>query len=114
MSASFQAILFTSASPLPINEVRARLYPEQVWYFVACSITFVCLGNLAYILSAWRREHHARTVENTRGDIEDQSHHGTKSISWRRLYSATVNAWRIAILRSVIHLGRGYTFSVCE
>ncbi|KZT06684.1 iron reductase [Laetiporus sulphureus 93-53] len=86
-------------------------YPKEVWYFVACFIFVVILGQLgSWVVS--RVSSRKRT--NSTVDAEAGAETSLRQFSVRRIPSAIVNAYRVIAFRWTLGFGSSYTLNLAE
>ncbi|ETW78228.1 hypothetical protein HETIRDRAFT_120102 [Heterobasidion irregulare TC 32-1] len=90
------------------RKLLANKYPKEVWYFIACFIFLVGIGNVGSRLLARRRQ---TAVPR---DSEDRNGPARGAIAFRRLPLAVVNAYRILAFRCTVPIGNKYTLNVAE
>lgn len=103
-------VLASSAADKALRKKLAKVYPYEVWYFVAA---FIFLLGLIRVVSETysylrRRGHFTNDSEAL------ESPRSTGAIALRRLHLAAVNAYRVIAFRSIVPIGGGHSLNVAE
>ncbi|KAH9855456.1 iron reductase [Lenzites betulinus] len=89
----------------PIRVGRNNAYPHQLWWFIASVVAFIAICQFA----SWV----ALKISARRPSPPSQTP-ATRAVSWRRLPSALVNAYRVVAFRWTLNIGPTFTLTLAE
>lgn len=104
-------VLATTAADKVLRKKLAKLYPYDVWYFIAAFI-FLILGVIRVVSETYSYLHRRGHFTNDPEALA--SSRSTGAISLRRLHLAIANAYRIVAFRSIVPIGGGHSLNVAE
>ncbi|KAJ3014290.1 hypothetical protein NUW54_g1341 [Trametes sanguinea] len=96
-----------------IRASRIKVYPRQLWWFIA---SFIALVSLCHLVS-WaiaKMSLGRQGVQTRDGDTESGKSPHVRPFSWRRIPLAIVNAYRVVAFRYTLQFGRSYTLNLAE
>ncbi|KZT71188.1 iron reductase [Daedalea quercina L-15889] len=88
---------------------RAKEYPKEVWYFVACFIFLVSL----FQLGSWVANKLSKR-RSLKKDAEAGTDPSRGRFSVRHIPTAIVNAYRVVAFRWTLEIGSSYTLNMAE
>ena len=87
---------------------RAKGYPKEVWWFVACFVAVVSICQFG----SWAANKLSKTLRKTDAEAGTDPSRGRFSV--RHIPRALVNAYRVVAFRWTLNIGSSYTLSIAE
>lgn len=100
-----------------IRVALAKVYPKEIWYFLASFIIFLSLVHFASLLLARLTRRPAPSsltsvVDPEGGSAPSSPRRATNSL--RKAPTALVNAWRILAFRCTVQIGKSYSLCFAD
>ncbi|EED82571.1 hypothetical iron reductase [Postia placenta Mad-698-R] len=100
-----------AATDKTLRVFRAKRYPEEMWWFVACFIATVAL----FQFGSWVALKLGRKFgSKSNGDAESGAQPAPRRFSIRHIPRAIINTYRIIAFRWTLHIGSWYTLNLAE
>ncbi|CCM05290.1 uncharacterized protein FIBRA_07504 [Fibroporia radiculosa] len=88
---------------------RAKEYPQQVWYLIACFIATVALFQFV----SWAVTKLTKKAPSS-GDAESGARASRRGFSIRHIPRAIINFYRVIAFRWTLQIGSSYTLNLAE
>lgn len=91
-----------------LRVARAKGYPKEVWWFVACFVAVVSFCQFG----VWATNKLSKTLRKVDAEAGTDPSRGRFSV--RHIPRALVNAYRVVVFRWTLNIGSSYTLSIAE
>ena len=98
----------TMTADKALRIARAKGYPKEVWWFIACFVAVVSLCQFG----SWAANKLSRTLRKTDAEAGTDPSRGRFSV--RHIPRALLNAYRVFAFRCTLNIGSSYTLNIAE
>lgn len=98
----------TTTPDKALRVARAKGYPKEVWWFVACFIALVSLCQFG----SWVANKISKTLRKADAEAGTDPSRGRFSV--RHIPRAVINAYRVVAFRWTLNIGSSYTLNMAD